>query len=224
MFSIQQNIEELRKTIDGNIKIIAVSKTKSEQEIMELYNCGQRIFGENKVQELLSKYKNLPKDIEWHLIGHLQTNKVKDVVSFVSLIHSVDSPKLLGEIDKEAKKQNKIVNCLLQIYISDDETKYGFEKIFLEELLKSEMLEELKNVKILGLMGIATNTDDEQQIKKEFKQLKLLFEQTKNNYFAHSEEFKELSIGMSGDYKIAIKQGSTMIRIGSLIFGERNYF
>lgn len=220
--SITDNIKTLKKEVESvKVKLIAVSKTKPIEDILEAYEAGQRIFGENQVQELKEKYELLPKDIEWHLIGHLQTNKVKYIAPFVHLIHGVDSLKLLIEINKQALKNNRIINCLLQIYIADEETKFGlgFDEVI--DLLRSEEFSELKNIKIVGLMGIASNTDNKKQIKEEFYELKTLFDGIKLSYFRKEDSFKEISMGMSSDYTIAIEQGSTMVRIGSDIFGER---
>lgn len=220
--SITDNIIKLKKEIEGvNVKLIAVSKTKSNEEILEAYEAGQRIFGENQVQELVEKYETLPKDIEWHLIGHLQTNKVKYIAPFINLIHSVDSLKLLQEINKQALKNDRIIDCLLQIHIADEDTKFGLDFDEVIELLRSEEYQQLKNIRIIGLMGIATNTENIKLIKEEFYELKTLFEGIKVSYFRKEDSFKELSIGMSSDYQTAIEQGSTMVRIGSDIFGKR---
>lgn len=220
--SIADNINNLKKeTGDDNVKLIAVSKTKPIEILQEAYDAGQRVFGENNVQELVEKQEKLPKDIEWHLIGHLQTNKVKYIAPFISLIHSVDSLKLLQEIDKQAAKNKRVIDCLLQIYIADEETKFGLGFDEAIELLRSEEFSALKNVRIIGLMGIATNTDSEKQLKEEFYELHTFFDGIKTSFFRKEESFKELSIGMSADYKIAIEEGSTMIRVGSLIFGQR---
>ncbi|MGI4804014.1 MAG: YggS family pyridoxal phosphate-dependent enzyme [Janthinobacterium lividum] len=220
--SIADNISNLKKEIgDGKVKLIAVSKTKPAEVLMEAYNAGQRVFGENNVQELVEKQEQLPKDIEWHLIGHLQTNKVKYIASFISLIHSVDSLKLLQEIDKQAAKNKRVIDCLLQIYIADEETKFGLGFDEAIELLRSEELATLQHVRIVGLMGIATNTENPKQLKDEFYELHTFFDGIKLTYFRKEDSFKELSIGMSADYKIAIEEGSTMIRVGSLIFGQR---
>ena len=220
---IAENIQKYLNELPENVKLVAVSKTKPEEMIMEAYKTGHKIFGENKVQDLVRKYENLPKDIEWHFIGHLQTNKIKYIVEFVHLIHGVDSFKLLKAINKEAKKKNTTVNCLLQIHIAQEQTKFGFNKNELFEMLESEEFKNLENVKITGLMGMATNTDNKQQIANEFAGLKKLHSNLKNKYFGKEPYFKELSMGMSGDYKIAIANGSTMVRIGSAIFGARNY-
>lgn len=220
--SIAANLTELKNEVERlHVKLIAVSKTKSEEEIMEAYNAGQRVFGENQVQELADKYEHLPKDIEWHLIGHLQTNKVKYIAPFIHLIHSVDSLKLLKEIDKQASKNNRVIDCLLQIYIADEETKFGLGFDEAIELLRSEEFAELKHIRITGVMGIATNTDNEKQIKDEFYELRTFFTGLKHSFFRNQDHFKEVSMGMSSDYKEAIKQGSTMIRVGSTIFGKR---
>ncbi len=214
----KQLIAEIKPFI---AKLIAVSKTKPAEDILQFYNIGQKIFGENKVQEMVSKYEALPKDIEWHLIGHLQTNKVKFIAPFVSMVHSVDSLKLLQEINTHAKKNNRIIDCLLQIFIADEETKFGLSKEELLQLLSSKEFSLLKNIRICGLMGMATNIDDEKKISNEFSQLKKLFDVVKQKYFSSESSFKELSIGMSSDYKIALQHGATLIRVGSIIFGER---
>lgn len=220
--SIADNLKELKEELDlHNVKLIAVSKTKSNEEIMEAYNAGQRMFGENQVQELVDKQQQLPQDIEWHLIGHLQTNKVKYIAPFIHSIHSVDSLKLLIEINKQAAKKNRVINCLLQVYIADEDTKYGLGYDELIDLLRSEELAQLKNVQITGLMGIATNTKVEKQINDEFYELKVLFDGIKVSFFRKDDSFKEISMGMSGDYKIAVEHGSTMVRVGSTIFGGR---
>lgn len=219
MSAIVKNLSELKKQISNEVTLIAVSKTHPVEKIKEAYAFGQRHFGENKVQELTAKQPQLPADINWHLIGHLQTNKVKYIAPFVSLIHSVDSFKLLQEINKQAQKCNRIINCLLQIYIADEETKFGlsFEEATL--LLKSEELKQLTNIRVVGLMGMATNTDDDEQIRKEFKTLKRYYDQAVKIY----PSLTILSMGMSSDYMLAIEEGSTMIRVGSKIFGERDY-
>jgi len=220
--SIADNIKNLNKEIKASkAKLVAVSKTKPAADVQEAYDAGQRIFGENQVQELVEKYEQLPKDIEWHLIGHLQTNKVKYIAPFISLIESVDSLKLLQEINKQAEKNKRVIDCLLQVYIADEETKFGLSYDELIELLRSPEYAELKQVRIVGLMGIATNTESEKQINDEFQELKVLFEGVKVSFFRKDDYFKELSMGMSSDYKIALEQGSTMIRVGSTIFGQR---
>ena len=202
-------------------KLITVSKTKPAEDIQLLYDEGQRIFGENKVQEMLAKYEALPKDIQWHLIGHLQTNKVKFIAPFVSMIHSVDSLKLLQEIDKQAEKNNRVIDCLLQIFIADEETKFGLSKEELIQLLASKEFSTLTHVRICGLMGMASNTEDVKKIEAEFAGLKTIFVELKQAFFPNEPAFKELSMGMSSDYKIALKQGATFIRVGSMLFGER---
>lgn len=220
--SIADNLSKLMKELNSlGIKLVAVSKTKPIEDLQEAYNAGQRIFGENMVQEMVEKYEKLPKDIDWHLVGHLQTNKVKYIAPFVSLIQAVDSMKLLQEIDKQALKNNRIIDCLIQVYIADEDTKYGlgFDEVI--ELLRSTEFQELKNVRIIGLMGIATNTDNTKHIKDEFYELQMFFKGVKQSFFRQEESFKELSMGMSADYKIAIELGSTMVRIGSTIFGGR---
>ncbi|HEY1024725.1 MAG TPA: YggS family pyridoxal phosphate-dependent enzyme [Sphingobacteriaceae bacterium] len=220
--SITANLSAIRDELDRvNVKLVAVSKTKPVDDIIEAYNTGQRIFGENMVQELAEKYEKLPKDIEWHLVGHLQTNKVKHIAPFISLIHSVDSLKLLHEINKQALKNDRVIDCLLQIYIADEETKYGLGFDDAIDLLRSEEYEAMRNVRITGLMGIATNTENPKQIKEEFYELKTFFDGLKQSFFRKADYFKEISMGMSDDYKIAIEQGSTMVRLGSTIFGKR---
>ncbi len=203
--------------------LVAVSKTKPQEQILEIYNQGQRIFGENRVPELVEKHEALPKDIEWHMIGHLQSNKVKYMASFVSLIHSVDNFKLLKEINKQAQKHDRTIRCLLQFKIAREETKTGFDLESGIEMLESSEYSDLKNIQICGVMGMATFTDNEDQVRSEFQKLKGIYEQLKSGFFAEAEEFSEISMGMSGDFKLAIEEGSTMVRIGSLIFGNRNY-
>lgn len=217
MNSIAENLKNIKSSIPEEVKLIAVSKTYSVETVMETYNEGHRVFGENKVQELVGKYEQLPKDIEWHLIGHLQTNKVKYIAPFVSLIHSIDSLKLLQEINKQALKNNRVIDCLLQIYIAQEETKFGFSFEEAETLLSSIQLKELKNIRIIGLMGMATNTDNTVQIRKEFKSLSEFYKKLQ------TLKLQTISMGMSSDYKIAIEEGSNMIRVGSAIFGERHY-
>ena len=220
--SIAANITALKTELESiNVVLIAVSKTKSVEEIMEAYQAGQRDFGENQVQELVQKQESLPKDINWHLIGHLQTNKVKNIAPFINLIHSVDSLKLLQEINKQALKSNRIIDCLLQIYIADEDTKYGFDFDEAIDLLRSEEFLQLHNIRITGLMGIASNTESSKRIHEEFYELSTLMKGLKQTYFADKDFFNEVSMGMSSDYKIAIEHGSTMIRLGSTIFGNR---
>jgi len=222
--SIVDHIKQIKQETDRlGIQLVAVSKTKPIEVIQEAYDAGQRVFGENQVQELMEKQAILPKDIQWHLIGHLQSNKVKYIAPFISLIHSVDSLKLLVEINKQALKNNRVIDCLLQIHIADEETKFGLAYDEVIELLRSETFATLQNIRIIGLMGMATNTDKEKLIKEEFYELKTLFNGIKASFFRKADYFKELSMGMSSDYKIAIEQGSTMIRLGSTIFGARAY-
>ncbi len=221
--SIPQNIENIKATLPNGVQLIAVSKTKPNEDIMEAYNAGSRVFGENKPQELMRKYEELPKDIEWHFIGHLQTNKVKYIAPFVTLIHGVESIKLLKEINKQAVKNNRVIDCLLQFHIAEEDTKFGLSLIEAEEILDSESFKALQNIRIVGVMGMATYTDKPQQIENEFESLRNIFNIMKTDFFADTDSFKELSMGMSGDYQLAIKHGSTMVRIGSTIFGARNY-
>jgi pyridoxal phosphate enzyme (YggS family) len=224
--NITANLKQIKASIPKYVTLVAVSKTKPNEAILEAYQAGQRIFGENKVQELTEKYESLPKDIEWHMIGHLQSNKVKYIAPFVSLIHGVDSFKLLKEINKRATQNNRVINCLLQIHIAEEDTKFGFYEKEVIELIKSETFQHLKNIKVVGLMGMATFTDDENQIRKEFKTLKNLFDKLltlSTQGTLSTFQLTTLSMGMSGDYQLAIEEGSTMIRVGSSIFGERNY-
>jgi len=216
--SIRRDLEKIKSTLESGVTLVAVSKTKPNEAILEAYQAGQRIFGENKVQEMASKYEELPKDIAWHMIGHLQRNKVKYIAPFVSLIHSVDSIRLLKEINKQAQKNNRIINCLLQVHIAQEETKFGFDEHDLIELFNAPLLKELSHIAIKGLMGMATFTSDEAQVRLEFSNLKSIFERHKNAY-----NFEILSMGMSGDYQVAIQEGSTMVRVGSAIFGARFY-
>lgn len=221
--NIRNNIEKFTQSLPPGCRLIAVSKTQPPEKILEAYHAGQRVFGENKVQELTTKYEALPKDIQWHMIGHLQSNKVKYITPFISLIHSVDSVKLLQEIDKQSRKANRVIDCLLQIHIAAEETKFGFSEQEAIQLFQSETLAQLGNVKIIGLMGMATLTENANQIRKEFRGLKSLFEKIKSHYANDRVDMKELSMGMSSDYSLAIEEGSTFIRIGTAIFGERNY-
>lgn len=217
--SIASNIQQLKSGIPAHVTLVAVSKTKPVEAIREAYDAGQRVFGENKVQEMADKYEQLPKDIEWHLIGHLQTNKVKYIAPFVHLIHSIDSVKLLQEINKQAKKNDRVIDCLLQVHIAKEETKFGMDFEEVNALLGSEELRSFENVSIRGLMGMATFTEDETTIHNEFRSLSQFFKQKKNEI--RTAQFDILSMGMSGDYRIAIEEGSTMIRVGSSIFGAR---
>ena len=219
--SIKNNLLNILKTIPKNVKLVAVSKTKPNEDVLEAYEAGQRIFGENKVQDLAAKQPLLPQDISWHFIGHLQTNKVKFIAHFVDLIEAVDSIKLLKEINKQALKHNRIINCLLQFHIATEETKFGLNMDEAEEILLCEDFKKLNNIRISGVMGMATFTSDENLIHEEFRTLKNYFEQLKQRYFSDKEYFKEVSMGMSDDYQIAIAEGSTMVRVGSAIFGAR---
>ncbi|NJO01656.1 MAG: YggS family pyridoxal phosphate-dependent enzyme [Bacteroidia bacterium] len=219
---IQDNLQNLLKIIKPEFtKLIAVSKTHPPERLMEAYQFGWRRFGENKVQEMVDKYEKLPKDIEWHLIGHLQTNKVKYIASFVHLIHSVDRTKLLEEINKQAQKQGRVIPCLLQIHIADEESKFGFSYPEVRELLQSSLLSSLAHVQIRGLMGMATFTDDEDKVRSEFRGLRAFFDEMKTHSLPDQVSLQELSMGMSNDYEIALEEGSTMIRIGTAIFGSR---
>lgn len=220
IMSVSSNLIEIKKTLPQNVTLVAVSKTHPNEKILEAYQCNQRVFGENKVQELIQKQQTLPSDVQWHLIGHLQTNKVKQIIPFVSLIHGIDSEKLLLEIQKEASKINKKVDCLLQMHIAQEESKFGMDISELDEIFKKKLHKELSHVKICGLMGMATFTDNEKTIRNEFKNLKNTFDNLIKVY-SLSSDFKEISMGMSGDYKIAIEEGSTVVRIGSSIFGNR---
>lgn len=221
--SIAENLLSIKNNLPENVTLVAVSKTKPVTDLMEAYNAGQRIFGENKIQEMTEKWEQMPKDIQWHMIGHVQTNKVKFMAEYVSLIHGVDSLKLLQEINKQAQKHNRIIDCLLQIHIAEEATKFGLDEEELNEILNfvQNNEEELKNIRIVGLMGMATFTNNQDQIKKEFTHLKSVFD-AKQNLKSEICNLKSLSMGMSGDYKLAIDCGSTMIRVGSSIFGNRN--
>ena len=218
---IKENLKKILVGIPESVTLVAVSKTKPASDIEEAYAAGQRVFGENKVQEMVEKEAALPKDIQWHLIGHVQTNKVKYIAPFVSLIHAVDSLKLLSEINKQAKKNNRTIQCMLQMHIAEEESKFGMNFDEIMEVLGSNEFVEMQNVSIIGLMGMATFTDNEEQVKEEFCNLEGDFNVIKSHFFKFNDNFKQLSMGMSGDYKIAIKEGSTMVRIGSSIFGGR---
>jgi len=220
--NIKNNIEKFTQTLPAGCRLIAVSKTQPIEKIQEAYAAGQRLFGENKAQELTSKFESLPKDFEWHMIGHLQSNKVKYIVPFVNLIHSIDSLKLLAEVDKQAKKIGRVVDCLLQVHIAAEDTKYGFSESEIFETFQAEQFKSLTHIRIVGLMGMATLTENQAQIRNEFKSLKTLFNKIKT-MSVPSVTMKELSMGMSSDYKIAIEEGSTLIRVGTAIFGERTY-
>ncbi len=220
---VKENIKEIRNTIPESVTLIAVSKTKPSSMIVEAYEVGQRVFGENHALEMRDKHAELPKDIKWHFIGHLQTNKIKYIAPFVTLIHSIDSLNLLQNVDKEAKKNDRIIDCLLQFHIAEEETKFGLSLEEAKEMLQSVEFKSLQNVRICGVMGMATNTDDEQQIRKEFHHLKEIFDTLRQMYFVDCQEFKEISMGMSHDYKLAIAEGATLVRVGSSIFGARQY-
>ncbi|OXA75560.1 hypothetical protein SAMN05444397_101631 [Flavobacterium aquidurense] len=218
--SIKSNLENIKNSLPENVTLVAVSKTKPVSDLMQAYEAGQRIFGENKIQEMTDKWEEMPKDIQWHMIGHVQSNKVKFMAPFVSLIHGVDSLKLLQEINKQAIKNNRVIDCLLQMYIAEEESKFGLDENELNELLSSPEFKEMKNIRILGLMGMATFTDNQNQIKKEFTHLKSIFDSIQS---IENENLKliTISMGMSGDFQLAIDCGSTMVRIGSSIFGGR---
>ena len=220
--SIAKNLTEIKSQLPAHVTLVAVSKTKPVSDLMEAYNEGQRIFGENKIQEMTDKWEQMPKDIEWHMIGHVQTNKVKFMAEYVSLIHGVDSLKLLQEINKQAKKHNRVIDCLLQIHIAEEETKFGLDEEELNYILTSDDFKSLENIKIVGLMGMATFTENQNQIEKEFNHLNSIFD--KHSKLETSNlKLQTLSMGMSGDYQLAISCGSNMVRIGSSIFGNRNY-
>jgi len=223
MNDIRKNILSVRSELTEGVRLVAVSKFHPVEDLQSAYDAGQRIFGESHAQEVMAKESVLPKDIEWHFIGHLQTNKIKYIAPFISLIHSVDSLKLLKEIDKHAMKNGRVINCLLQIHIAQEDTKFGLTEEELTCLLESEEYRALSNIRIDGLMCMATNTDDEGLIRQEFKQMKQIFNKIKEKYFPESEHFCELSMGMSDDYHIAMQEGSTLVRVGSKIFGMRNY-
>jgi pyridoxal phosphate enzyme (YggS family) len=219
MTGIKERLHTVIKSIPNKVTLVAVSKTKPNSDILEAYNAGQRIFGENKIQEMVTKFDALPKDIQWNMIGHLQSNKVKYMAHFVDLIHGVDSFKTLKEINKQAKKHDRVINCLLQVKIAKEDTKFGFSFDDIETILISEELSNLAHIKIVGFMGMATFTEDQNQLQEEFLSLKKVFDKLK----AQHPSIKTLSMGMSGDYQLAIENGSTMIRVGSSIFGQRNY-
>ena len=217
--SIQNNLSQIKTQLPSHVTLVAVSKTKPVKDLMEAYNSGQRIFGENKIQEMAEKQQQMPKDIQWHMIGNVQRNKVKYMASFVDLVHGVDSLKLLNEINKQAAKHQRVINCLLQLKIAQEDTKFGMTSKEAHEILTSEHFKSLKNIAIVGVMGMASFTEDTSQIKEEFTLLKSNFDNLKNT----DEKLKVVSMGMSGDYPLAIENGSTMIRVGSRIFGTRNY-
>lgn len=220
---IAGNINSIKKDLPEKVRLVAVSKTKPNEDILEVYKTGHKIFGENKVQELVQKYEQLPKDIEWHFIGHPQTNKVKYIAPFIRLIHGIDSLKLLKVIDKEAKKNNRQIACLLQFHIAEEDTKFGLSLSEAKEMLESTAFKSFQNVVVAGVMGMATYTENLEQVRNEFSRLSAIFNTLKNEYFSGSKNFCEISMGMSDDYHIAVEEGSTMIRVGSKIFGERNY-
>ena len=221
--SVAENLNKIKSTLPAGVRLVAVSKTKPESDIMEAYNAGHRIFGENHAQEMKQKHADLPADIEWHFIGHLQTNKIKYIVDYVKLIHSIDSANLLQAVNKEAAKHGVVVDCLLQFFIATEETKFGMNIDEARQLLESDEFKAMQNVRICGVMGIGSLTDDKDQTNREFAHLKQIFDTLKADYFAANDEFKEISMGMSGDYQLAIAHGSTMVRVGSSIFGQRYY-
>ena len=221
--SVAENLNKIKSTLPAGVRLVAVSKTKPESDIMEAYNAGHRIFGENHAQEMKQKHADLPADIEWHFIGHLQTNKIKYIVDYVKLIHSIDSANLLQAVNKEAAKHGVVVDCLLQFFIATEETKFGMNLDEARQLLESDEFKAMQNVRICGVMGIGSLTDDKDQTNREFTHLKQIFDTLKTDYFAANNEFKEISMGMSGDYQLAIAHGSTMVRVGSSIFGQRYY-
>lgn len=216
--SIQKNLANIQESIPQHVTLVAVSKTKPVSDLLEAYEAGQRIFGENKIQEMTQKWEEMPKDIQWHMIGHVQRNKVKYMAEYVALIHGVDTLKLLKEIDKQAKKHDRIISCLLQVHIAEEDTKFGFDEVELLQLTENPEFLQLQNISVTGLMGMATFTDDKDQIRREFKTLKVLYD----SISAKIPSMNTLSMGMSGDYHIAMVEGSTMVRIGSSIFGARN--
>ena len=220
---IVENLQILKDQLPGHVTLVAVSKTKPDEMILEAYQAGHRDFGENKVQDLAAKQERLPDDIRWHMIGHLQSNKVKYLASFVHMIHGVDSMKLLSVINKEAVKNERVIDCLLQFHIAKEETKFGFSQDEVVDLLHTDLFQEQKNIRIRGVMGMASYTEDTIQIREEFRFLKRIFDELKASVFSHVASFNQLSFGMSGDYQLAIEEGSNMVRIGSLIFGLRNY-
>lgn len=220
---IKENLNIVKASVPSNVTLIAVSKTKPVSDLQEAYDAGQRIFGENKALEMRDKHQVLPNDIQWHFIGHLQTNKIKYIAPFVTLIHAIDSLSLLEAVNKEAAKNNRVIDCLLQFHIAQEETKFGLDMEEAKSMLESESYNNLNNINICGVMGMATFTDNAAQVREEFKNLKNIFETLKENYFKENDSFKEISMGMSDDYLIAIEEGATMVRVGSKIFGARNY-
>ena len=223
MIMIQENLKKIRATVPEGVTLVAVSKTKPVSDVQEAYDAGQRVFGENHALEMRDKHEVLPADIQWHFIGHLQTNKIKYFIPFVTLIHSIDSIEHLEAVNKEAKKHDRVVDCLLQFHIAQEETKFGLDLEEARQLLESDAFKQMENIRLCGVMGMATFTDDMEEVRKEFKHLKSIFDTLKNDYFAGQEQFKEISMGMSDDYPIAIEEGATMVRVGSKIFGARVY-
>ena len=220
---IKENLERIKATLPEQVTLVAVSKTKPVSDLQEAYDAGQRIFGENHALEMRDKHEVLPNDIQWHFIGHLQTNKIKYIIPFVTLIHSIDSANLLEAVNKEARKHDRIVDCLLQFHIATEETKFGLDLDEVRQLLSSDAFREMHNIRICGVMGMATFTDDTEQVHNEFRNLKSIFDTLKHDYFTEQPQFKEISMGMSDDYPIAIEEGATLVRVGSKIFGARNY-
>lgn len=220
---IAKNLEKIKSDLPERVKLVAVSKTKPNEMILEAFHSGHKIFGENKAQELIRKQPELPGDIEWHFIGHLQSNKAKYIAPFVCMVHSIDSFKILKTVNKEARKNGRVIPCLLQFHIAEEESKYGLTKADAREILESEAYKNMQNVSIAGVMGMATFTHQSEKVRSEFRRLKSIFENLKNNYFADQPEFKEISMGMSDDYLLAVEEGSTIVRVGSKIFGARNY-
>ena len=223
MSIVKENLEKIRSEIPAHVKLVAVSKVQPNEKVLEAYKAGHRLFGENKAQELISRQPEFPDDVKWHFIGHLQRNKVKYIAPFVEMIESVDSLKLLKEINKHAIKNERLINCLLQFHIAKEESKFGLSIDEFLEMASSPVFSELKNIKLCGVMGMATFTEDMDMVRKEFRQLKSIFDRIKGDYFNSDEAFKEISMGMTSDYKVAIEEGSTIVRIGTAIFGERNY-
>ena len=220
---IKEKLEQIKATIPEGVTLVAVSKTKPVSDLQEAYDAGQRVFGENYPQEMRDKHEVLPQDIQWHFIGHLQTNKIKYIIPFVTLIHSIDTANLLEAVNKEAKKHNRVVDCLLQFHIALEETKFGLNMEEARQLLESDTFKQMDNVRICGVMGMGTFTDNMDEVRKEFKNLKTIFDILRKDYFSNQPQFKEISMGMSEDYPIAIEEGATVIRVGSKIFGPRNY-
>lgn len=220
--SIQKHLQEILSALPEGVRLVAVSKTREADQIMEAYLAGHRDFGESKAQEMVPKYEALPKDIRWHMVGHLQRNKVKQIAPFVHLIHSVDSPRLLKEIHKQGEKHQRRIDCLLQIHIAEESTKFGMDQQELVDLLESDLYRQMKFIRICGLMGMATFTEDSQKVRGEFRHLREQFQLVKEKYFSSDDAFCELSMGMSDDYLLGIEEGSTMVRVGSAIFGQRS--